>query len=99
MTQPVAWHPEARSEFAEARAWYAAARPGLGDDLVDAVLTAVQRIEEGETGSPHPIVPRARRIFPKRFPYAVVFVVGTPTMIVAVAHQSRHPTYWRARVR
>ena len=34
----------------------------------------------------------------KHFPYSVVYiVVGEELRILAVAHQSRHPTYWRAR--
>ncbi len=42
---------------------------------------------------------RYRRIVVRRFPYLVFFEVrGETVEVVAVAHASREPGYWRARL-
>ena len=39
-----------------------------------------------------------RRLMMKRFPYSLIYtVVGEQIRILAVAHNSRHPDYWRNR--
>jgi len=39
-----------------------------------------------------------RRLLMSRFPYSVIYVVaGNEIRIVAVAHHSRRPGYWRGR--
>lgn len=94
---------EAAQEAAEAAAWYELQRPGLGAQFEHAVDAALDLLEEE-------IVPLAalpgvagargaRRLILKRFPYdVVVSEVSDEFVVVAFAHQSRRPGYWRARL-
>lgn len=94
---------EAAEEAAEAAAWYEAERPGLGHDFSDAVDAVIDLIEEnilpllpmpGEAGALG-----AKRIILKRFPYDIVSVERQgEVLVIAVAHHSRKPGYWRDRI-
>lgn len=79
--------------------WHAVNRPGLVGAFVAEVENAVQRaIRAPETGSPHLF--GTRRMLVKRFHYDVVYVPRESViLIVAVAHQSRKPGYWRKRLK
>jgi phosphoribosyl-ATP pyrophosphohydrolase len=94
----------AATEAEEAAIWYEKERPGLGREFLDefyrtlALLTlevvplASTRDELGERTT--------MRLFLHRFPYSVVVVQQFgETLIVAVAHQSRRPDYWRERLK
>jgi len=93
----------AAMEAAEAAAWYEAERPGLGKEFSNAVDAALDLIEEdifplllmpGLSGAM-----RAKRIVLRRFPFSIVIVERpSVTMVVAFAHQSRKPGYWRYRI-
>lgn len=95
---------EAAEEAAKAVAWYEAEKPGLGKEFSEAVETAIDLIEEGilpllsmfgEAGSQG-----AKRIILKRFPYDIVAVERPhETIVIAVAHHSRKPGYWRDRLK
>lgn len=95
---------EAAEEAAEAAAWYESERPGLGTEFSDAINYAIDLIEEnilpllplaGEAGALG-----AKRIILKRFPYDIVSVKRPgETLVVAVAHHSRKPGYWRDRMK
>lgn len=103
MTLRVVVEPEAERELLAARDWYAKRREGLGRVFVEAADEAVKRIAAWPNAStPVPGLPvdlGARRVFLKRFPYAVVFIeLGDVLSIVAFAHQRRRPGYWLARV-
>ena len=102
--RPVRILEEAAEEAAEAAARYEAERPGLGVDYSDAVDVAIDFIEEdilpllpmpGEAG-----VQGVKRIILKRFPYDVVAIEKqNEVLVVAVAHHSRKPGYWRDRLK
>jgi hypothetical protein len=94
----------AAEEAAEAAAWYEMQRPGLGTEFERAVNTALDLLEEeivplasvpgtaGERG--------AKRLILKRFPYDVVVRErGDEVVVIALAHHSRRPGYWRDRLR
>lgn len=95
---------EAAEEAIEAAAWYEGERAGLGTEFSQAVDAAIDLLEDdivplttmpgkaGERG--------AMRLLLKRFPYDIV-VRESPdeVTVVAVAHQSRRPGYWRDRLR
>ena len=94
--------PEADEELGAAARWYEAQREGLGHEFIDAADEAISRIASPAHGSsPVPGVELpVRRIFMKRFPYAVVFMATTnEIVIVAFAHVRRRPGYWSSRLR
>jgi hypothetical protein len=92
---------EAAEEAVEAAAWYESQRPGLGDDFGRALNAALDLLEAD-------IVPlvaqtashdnRIKRLILKRFPYEIVVTeFREEVVVIAVAHQSRRPGYWRDR--
>lgn len=93
----------AEAELRAAIAWYERERAGLGDEFWTEVQHALSLIREH-----HEIGGRvarvrvrgvARRLPIRRFPYFVVYRHREGLVeIVAVAHQSRRPGYWRSRV-
>lgn len=94
---------EASEEATEAASWYDAERLGLGSEFFEALEAALDLIEEDVL----PLLPipgkagaRARRIILKRFPYDVVAVeMAHETIVIAIAHHSRRPGFWRDRLK
>jgi plasmid stabilization system protein ParE len=96
-------HPEARAEIRAAALWYEERRPGLGDQFVDRVNEALQRLEAapalhaiwpGTAAAPTPI----RKALLEQFPYLVAFELHAEhVLVLAVAHAKRRPLYWLAR--
>jgi len=91
-------------EAAEAAAWYERERPGLGVEFQSAVDAALDLLEEEIV--PLTALPGAagkrgvKRLILKRFPYdVVVHEFGADYVVVAFAHHSRRPGYWRSRLR
>jgi toxin ParE1/3/4 len=97
VTLPVIFHELADGELNEAAAYYAHARPGLGDAFVAEVQHAVDLLAAS------PLAGRAvekdvRWWLVKRFPYSVLYRVRDDHIrILAIAHQKRRPFYWRGR--
>jgi toxin ParE1/3/4 len=95
---------EAAEEAAEAAKWYEMRRPGLGAEFeraVDAVLDLLEAEIVPLTVMPGASGRRgAKRLMLKRFPYSVVvYEHADEFIVVAFAHQSRRPGYWRNRLR
>lgn len=96
-------HPEAEAEFLDAVRYYATTEAGLGDEFDIEVAKAVDDIQWNPDAWPKfpgwdrlPVV-RSRKV--DVFPYRVVyFVRDDELLIVAFAHQSRRPGYWKQRV-
>lgn len=95
---------EATEEVAEAVNWYESESPGLGLEFFEAVEAAIDLIEADII--PLQQLPReahtkeARRLILKRFPYDVVVLKRSDEiLVIAVAHHSRKPGYWRKRRR
>ena len=94
----------AASEVVEAAAWYEERNSGLGQAFGRAVDAALDLLESDGAGLvPLPGVAGTRglqRLVMKRFPYDVVVVErsATEVLVVAFAHHSRHPGYWRGRL-
>ena len=94
----------AELEAAEAALWYEDRRPGLGDEFLDELDRAFERIQAA------PGVCRALEGFPstsrdvrrcllRRFPYLVVFLRRPEEVVVlAVSHARRRPFYWLERL-
>jgi toxin ParE1/3/4 len=95
---------EASQEATEAAAWYEHERAGLGRDFAQAIEAALDLLQDDIIPlTPMPGAAGARgtkRLILKRFPYDVV-VQERPgeIIVVAMAHHSRRPGYWRNRLR
>ena len=104
MTRTIEILAEAAQEAAEAVRWYERERPGLGAEFETAIDLALDLLEV----DPVPFVPAAgeagkrgvRRLILRRFPFDLIFLQSpTHVRIVAFAHHSRRPGYWRRRIR
>ena len=93
---------QAVEEAEAAAAWYEQERRGLGTEFAEAIEAALDVIEDGFLPlSPMPGMSGkqgAKRLILRRFPYDVVVVDrGNERIVVAFAHHSRKPGYWRDR--
>jgi plasmid stabilization system protein ParE len=88
--------PPASAELTEAVRWYEQQRAGLGAELLDAVASATDLIRTRPAlGSPRG---RTRSLLISRFPFRLVYRVQEHHIhIVAIAHTSRRPDYWKDR--
>jgi toxin ParE1/3/4 len=89
---------DARRELTEARDYYDEQRPGYGERFVEAVeaefALLVQFPEIGIRIRNH-----VRRRTITRWPYGIVYMIrGDELVVIAIAHHSRRPEYWRSRV-
>jgi plasmid stabilization system protein ParE len=93
---------EAAEELEEAVAWYELQRNGLGAELARAVDAALD-VLESPTAPVVAIPGRAgtrglKRLILRRFPFDVIVRQNNDeVVIIAFAHQSRRPGYWRSR--
>ena len=89
--------PEARDELVEAAKFYENREDGLGDRFLDEVASCLARIaSQPSLGGAVTTVLR-RRIL-RRFPFSVIYAHEQDTIVVvAVAHTSRKPGYWKGR--
>jgi plasmid stabilization system protein ParE len=99
---PIRLGESAAAELAEAVRWYEARRPGLGAEFRDVMGVAFDRIRrQPDAGSrvPVPSTVGLRRHLIPRFAYQVIYYLRNGEItIVAVAHTSRRPNYWRHRL-
>lgn len=91
------YHPDAIDELIDAAHFYEECQIGLGHRFLDAVdvsLTTIQR---------HPLIGRAdelgrRKYQVRKFPYVLIYKINNNCVyILAVAHTSRKPGYWKLR--
>jgi toxin ParE1/3/4 len=102
VTKPVRVEGDADEELRAAIAWYEGQRSGLGAALLAEVQRVIDLIEKfPAVGAPVPRVRsryEARRIPLRRFPYVVVYRERAEvSQVIAFAHTSRKPGYWRSR--
>ena len=98
-------HPDARAELRAAAIWYDERRSGLGDELIDEISSALDRI--GALPASFSAWPGTRtstgiirRAVLSRFPYCIAFQVHpVQTLVLAITHSKRRPLYWLARAR
>lgn len=97
--KPARLHPEAEAELAAESRYYEACSPGLGERFIHEIQAAI------ELASVFPGVGVAykygtRRVFPKKFPFSVVYLESAEELVVlAIAPFPRKPAYWRSRKR
>jgi toxin ParE1/3/4 len=87
----------AEADIADAYRWYEAQRPGLGQEFLEAVESAFERIAEQPLRYA-PVHRETRRTFLRRFPYVVFHVLRDDCVnVLAVLHQRRSPRLVRRR--
>jgi len=92
------FHPEAEQELYEAASRYELEVSELGFRFADEVERVVRLLlDHPELGSR--LDDELRHFVLRRFPFSVVYAVASDVVyIVAVAHGSREPGYWRPRI-
>jgi len=95
--KPLQISEPASLELAEAVRWHEERRPGSGARLFDAVSHVFELIERHpEIGSPRKGRQTARQFTVRGFPYIVAYRIRPDDIyVVAVAHTSRRPGYWK----
>ena len=78
--------------------YYAKISPQLGERFATGVERALAIAAEfPEMGAPYRH--GTRRVFPKRFPFSVVYLCRVDEILVlAIAPDDRKPGYWRSRM-
>ena len=93
-----AFHPEALEEYEEAGHYYAQRQPGLHLHFIVCVEHAIELIQEDPFRWP-PFDDDVRRCLTRVFPYGILYTIEPDfVLIVAVAHCSREPGYWKHRI-
>jgi len=91
-------HPEAESDLREAAEYY---RDRAGVATVQALFADFEHsmallLEHPQLGAPW--LHSKRRLVFRHFPYAIFYLYDTQEIkVLAVAHLSRRPGYWRKR--
>lgn len=94
----IAFRPEARAEVLETKTWYEQQAPGLGLEFARAVEVSIS--SAARTSEAYPVIEgECRRVLLRRFPYSVIFRLGSNgLLVVAVFHHKREPGAWLPRV-
>ena len=90
----------ADAELTDAIRWYEQQRPGLGAELFDAISETIDLIRtHPDIGTPRATRLPSRQLRVNRFPFHIVYRIRENDIyIVAVAHTSRRPDYWKGRL-
>jgi plasmid stabilization system protein ParE len=92
------FHPEALAEYRDAGFFYAKQQPGLDLRFIVCVETVIESILE-DPPRWRPFDEDVRRCLTRVFPYGILYTIEPDfVLIVAVAHCSREPGYWKHRV-
>ena len=93
----VVYHKLAANELIESAEFYEKRRPMLGEAFLLEIETAVRHVQlSPESGRAGKHQTRSYRV--RRFPFRIVYHVQADRIwIVALAHLSRKPGYWRRR--
>lgn len=96
-------HPAAFAELRDAADWYEDQEPGLGEDFLDAVDSAVRQAAQWPGSAPKmrnwDRDPEIRSMRVQVFPYRVLYCATETSLIVlAYAHIRRRPGYWHPRI-
>lgn len=92
-------HPHALSELREANLHYAEISFRLADAFADRVNQSIEAIRRNPIGFPV-LEGGVRKYVMLRFPFSILYEdLDKILYIWAIAHQSRHPDYWKSRVK
>lgn len=97
MNYVLVFRPEVREELNEAYNWYENQQTGLGDNFLDSIDEALNRI--CQMPESYPIIYRdVRRSVVRRFPYLVYYrIVSSRVIITAIFHSRRDPKALKIR--
>jgi plasmid stabilization system protein ParE len=96
---PAAFHDEASAEYDAAFDWYLERSPDAArkfDAEVNRALTQIGQAPQRWVAGPH----QTRRFLLRQFPFTLIYRErpSGEIQIVAVAHTSRKPGYWKRRL-
>jgi len=90
-------HEDADEELKATALFYESRESGLGEDFLQRINQAFDAIVD-QPFAGQPIILDIRRRLVRQFPYSVVYRVDADRIFVlAVAHWSRRPGYWKKR--
>jgi plasmid stabilization system protein ParE len=97
--KPLQFSEPASDELTAAIRWYEERRSGLGGDFHDAVARTIELIRtHPEIGVTRKGRLPSRQLRVTGFPYKIVYRIRDDDIyVVAVAHSSRRPAYWKDR--
>ena len=95
--KPYSLHPEALEELRQQALYYEERSEGLGSRFIEQVEAAAE-LAASMPGIGSPYKYGSRRVFPKDFPFSVVYRDARDELfIIVVAAFRRKPGYWRGR--
>lgn len=95
----IEFNSEAESELTLAFDCYESESAGTGHRLLLEVERALRLLSE-QPRAGAPVDPNLRRCLLRRFPFALYYSLHSDALrIEVVAHQHRHPDYWKSRNR
>jgi len=96
---PLRIHPDASAEADSAGRWYRERSASAAAQFTDEVARALRVIGESPGRGPRYLF-GTRRLLLDTFPYAIIYrELPDAIQVLAVAHCSRRPGYWKDRVR
>lgn len=91
------FHSEARAELNHSVDFYEARQPKLGLEFLEEIYSTIQLIIEFPKAFPKQSK-NTRKCLINRFPFAVIYQIKPDEIfIVAIAHLSRKPGFWKKR--
>ncbi|ODS30196.1 MAG: hypothetical protein SCARUB_04691 [Candidatus Scalindua rubra] len=91
-------HEDAEAELWHAVDFYEDKVPGLGLDFEKSIRIALSSVQEAPKRWPKS-KNGARRLLLDRFPFAIFYIEYTDFIwVIAFAHTSRKPFYWKKRI-
>lgn len=97
MNYVLVFRPEVREELGEAYNWYESQELGLGDDFLEQVDEALDRICQMPE-SYAAVYRDVRRAVIRRFPYVIYYrIISSRVIVTAVFHGRRSPKAWQTR--
>jgi len=89
--------PKAEKDIESAKARYKQTSTKLANDVLDELQNAFARISENPDQW-RQLARGTHRVILRRSPYVVIYRVRRDVVrVIAVAHDKRHPDYWKGR--
>ena len=95
----IRYNPLARDEVSKAALYFESQAEGLGERFLVEIDKVVRDIADMPTLWPITKYGIRKRIIVSPFPYSIHYkIVRGEIVIIAIAHQSREPDYWKDRL-